>query len=354
MAIVMIFSIIPVNALAAEETTTTYYQVVDVTKLSAGDQIVIVAAADAFAMSTEQKTSNRGQDAVTKSEDGKTVTLGANTQVITLEAGTVEGTFAFNVGTGYLYAASSSSNHLKTQTDITADASWKIEITDGIASIVAQGEKTRNILRYNKSSGLFSCYGSGQGDVVIYCATEQVYDDMEDTTPSEDTIPSEETTPSEPVVPEGVAWTKVEFSAITQTDTVAITMSKNGNTWVLPNVANGSKNQPLAVAGTIVDNQLITENAEDYRWNIQSVEGGSHIGWGENYLNLIADNNGMRIGSSASVWSITDGYLTAVDSAGVTRYVGVYNSTDWRCYTSINTQITGQTLEFWKLGELQS
>ena len=350
MAIVMMISIIPVRAFAAEESATTYYKVVDVTKLSAGDKIVIVAAEDAFALSTEQKTNNRGQDAVTKSDDGKTVTLGANTQVITLEAGAVEGSFAFNVGDGYLYAASSSSNYLKTQTTVTAEASWKIEITDGIAGIVAQGENTRNVLRYNKTSGLFSCYASGQKDIVIYSATEQVYEDVEDTTPSEDTTPTEDTTPSEPTAPEGITWTKVDLSAITGTDTVAITMSKDGTTWVLPNVGGGAKGQPLAVTGTVADDKLITENAEGYSWSIKAVEGGYNIVSGEQYLYLTAENNGMRIGTTVSVWNITDGYLTAVDSGAVTRYVGVYNGTDWRCYTSINNQISGQTLEFWKLG----
>lgn len=170
----------PLNVQAKESSTSTYYKVVDVTKLSAGDNIIIVAAEDAYALGTEQKNNNRGQGSVTKSDDGNTVTFGADVQVITLEAGTTEGTFAFKVDgdkAGYLYAASSSSNYLKTQTDKTADASWKIEITDGIASIVAQGENTRNVLRYNKNSSLFSCYASGQNDIVVYSANEQDYDE---------------------------------------------------------------------------------------------------------------------------------------------------------------------------------
>ena len=46
-------------------------------------------------------------------------------------------------------------------------------------------------------------------------------------------------------------WTKVDFSAITAEDTVAITMSKDGVTYVLPNIAEGSSGQPMAAVATV-------------------------------------------------------------------------------------------------------
>jgi hypothetical protein len=97
--------------------------------------------------------------------------------VITLEAGILENTFAFNVGEGYLYASSSSSNQLKTRDDIQENASCGIEITSGgVASIVAQGTNTRNVLRYNVKSDLFSCYESNetQDPIAIYKQAESV------------------------------------------------------------------------------------------------------------------------------------------------------------------------------------
>jgi hypothetical protein len=86
--------------------------------------------------------------------------LSGDVQIITLEAGSIEGTVAFNVGGSYLYAASSSSNHLKSG-DKNDNASWLINITNEGAQVVAQGTNTRNILRYNPNndSPLFSCYG---------------------------------------------------------------------------------------------------------------------------------------------------------------------------------------------------
>jgi hypothetical protein len=68
-------------------------------------------------------------------------------QVLTLGAGTKENTFAFNTGSGYLYAASSGSNHLKTHSSNTDDASWTLTFTSaGVASVVAQGTNSRNTI----------------------------------------------------------------------------------------------------------------------------------------------------------------------------------------------------------------
>ena len=142
--------------------------VTDAAALKAGDQILIVASGSDFALSTNQKSNNRGQAEVTKSEDGTTVTYGEDTQIITLEAGLTEGTFGFNVGSGYLYAASSSSNHLKTEKTLSANSSWTVEIAEGIATVKATGSNTRNWLRHNATSSLFACYASGQKDISIY------------------------------------------------------------------------------------------------------------------------------------------------------------------------------------------
>ena len=71
---------------------------------------------------------------------------------------------------GYLYAASGSSNHLKTEAEHDGynNSKWTISIDeDGVATIKALGTNGRNLMRYN-SSGLFACYASGQNDVYLY------------------------------------------------------------------------------------------------------------------------------------------------------------------------------------------
>ena len=62
---------------------------------------------------------------------------------------------------GYLYAASSSKNYLRTEAELDANGKWAISIgQDGKASIVAQGTNTNKVMQYNSGSNLFSCYGS--------------------------------------------------------------------------------------------------------------------------------------------------------------------------------------------------
>jgi hypothetical protein len=168
LTLAMCLSLFPMGAMAAEDV---FNLVKNVSALSVGDQIIIVAAASNAAMSTIQNTNNRAQAAITK--DGENITATADVQVLTLEAGTVEGTFALNTGSGYLYAAggTSNNNYLRTQSTKTNDGAWSIEISSsGIATIKAPSTITRNWMRYNSANNppLFACYGSGQADISIY------------------------------------------------------------------------------------------------------------------------------------------------------------------------------------------
>ena len=148
--------------------------VTDVNELKVGDQIVIVGANVDLALSTTQNNNNRGAATVTKSDN--TVSFGDDVQVLTIENGNAEGTLALYTGSGYLYAASTSSNHLKTKTSLDSNGSWNIEITsEGIATIKSYGNTTKGWLRFNPNNGspIFSCYGSGQQDIQIYKYVEQ-------------------------------------------------------------------------------------------------------------------------------------------------------------------------------------
>ena len=145
--------------------------VTDVADLQIGNQVVIAASESDLALSTTQNKNNRGQVAITKK--GNTIIINDDVQVLTLEEGNIDGKFAFYTGEGYLYAASSSSNHLKTQEELSDNSSWQITITDGVASVVAQGESTHNVMQYNQSSSLFSCYASAsQKPIAIYILDE--------------------------------------------------------------------------------------------------------------------------------------------------------------------------------------
>lgn len=133
-------------------------------ELKAGDVIIIVNQTAKKALSTEQRDSNRGACAITIS--GKNVTKADNAQEITLEG--ASGAWYFNVGNGYLYAASSSYNHLKTQTKKDDNSKAQITFSSSSATIKFLGENSRNLLKYNSSSRIFSCYNKGQSAVAIY------------------------------------------------------------------------------------------------------------------------------------------------------------------------------------------
>lgn len=141
--------------------------VTDASTLAVGDQVVIAATDYNFALSITQNNNNRGQAAIKKNNDN-TISFDENVQILTLKVGSMENTFALYTGTGYLYAASSSSNHLKTQDGPSSNANWTITINNNITNIIAQGDHTHNWIQYNKSSSLFSCYDKEQQAICLY------------------------------------------------------------------------------------------------------------------------------------------------------------------------------------------
>lgn len=150
-----------------------YVLLTNVADLSVGDQIIITSGTDGAvkAISTTQNNNNRGATDIEIASNTIT-TIPANAQIITMETGMVANTFAFHVEgdvTGYLYAASSSKNYLKTQDNIDGNASWTIDVAEsGVATIEAQGDYTHKLLQYNNSNKLFSCYSNKQQDVYIF------------------------------------------------------------------------------------------------------------------------------------------------------------------------------------------
>ncbi|MBO5480261.1 MAG: InlB B-repeat-containing protein [Clostridia bacterium] len=160
--------LLPTSTVAnAADESATWTLVTDAGTLLAGDEIIIAAKDYNYALSTTQNGNNRGQAEITKSDNAATLT--AEVQQLTLEEGTKSGTFAFNTGDGYLFAASSNSNYLRTESTLSANSSWTISIaTDGTATVKAQGTNTRNWMRYNNSSKIFAAYASGQKDIVLY------------------------------------------------------------------------------------------------------------------------------------------------------------------------------------------
>jgi len=163
-----IFSLIAAVLFAGSMMADNYALVTDASKLADGDKIIITNADATKAISTTQNNNNRGAAAVTATEN--VIVPGEDVQIITLESS--GNNFMLNVGEdAYLYAASNSSNHLKTSGANTVGDNGKfaISISAEVASIVAQGSNSRNVMQYNSQNNLFACYGSAsQGALKIF------------------------------------------------------------------------------------------------------------------------------------------------------------------------------------------
>lgn len=156
---------VTVTVLVKSNVSDDFTLITDAGDLYDGMEMYIVS--ETKALST-QNSNNRAAVDVTITND--VLTHVADAQLITLEATNETGKpWKFNVGDGYLYAASSSKNYLKTTAKPDDNAKATITIaSSGTATIKFQGDNTRNLLKYNSSRNLFSCYEGGQTEVQIY------------------------------------------------------------------------------------------------------------------------------------------------------------------------------------------
>lgn len=144
--------------------------VTNMSQLSIGSKIIIAAASANKALSTLQNPKNRASVDIIKSTNKDTLMVNRDVQIITLEPGAKERTWAFSVGDmGYLYAASSSENQMKTQSQIDANASWVIILSNnGMATMQAMGNNTHCFMKYNTGYQTFSCFEEDGANVVLY------------------------------------------------------------------------------------------------------------------------------------------------------------------------------------------
>jgi Listeria-Bacteroides repeat domain (List_Bact_rpt). len=157
-----------------------YSLVTNVSQLNSGATYIITngKSGSVNAMGL-QKEDNRG--IATVSEAGETIALTPASSAsqdnaafeFILGVSNDKWTFYDILNSGYLYAASSSSNYLKIQSTNNANGEWNITFdTDDNATVQSTGTNSRNIIRYNSTSELFSCYNSGQKDIFLYVKNE--------------------------------------------------------------------------------------------------------------------------------------------------------------------------------------
>lgn len=154
----------------------------------------------------------------------------------------------------------------------------------------------------------------------------------------------------EPTEPTGSSeWEKTNLADLTAND-VFVIVGDNGDTYAMSN-NGGTGSAPTAVKVTIENDKITSEVADKIKWNVSGDATNGYTfypdGSTTTWLYCTNSNNGVRVGTNDNKsFTISDGgYLY---NTATSRYVGIYNSQDWRCYTSINSNISGQTFAFYK------
>lgn len=150
-------------------------------------------------------------------------------------------------------------------------------------------------------------------------------------------------------------WVLADLTSLTSND-VFVIVGDNGNTYAMKN--EGATNSgPVVVAVTVDNDKLTGDVPGNIQWNISGDAENGYIfypnGSTTTWLYCTSNNNGLRIGTGNidyNVFKTVDDYLYNI---GRGRYIGIYNSTDWRSYTSINSNIEGQTFAFYKRVEVE-
>ena len=146
-------------------------------------------------------------------------------------------------------------------------------------------------------------------------------------------------------------WVKTNLADLTSDD-VFVIVGDNGETYAMSN-NGGASSAPSAIKVSITDDKITSKVADNIKWNISgNAEDGYTFypnGNEEAWLYTTNTNNGVRVGTNDNkVFTIEDGYLK---NNATSRYVGIYNSQDWRCYTGKDGNINNQTFAFYKLVE---
>lgn len=147
-------------------------------------------------------------------------------------------------------------------------------------------------------------------------------------------------------------WVLADLADLTEDD-VFVIVGNNDENYAMSN-DKGTTTGPSAVAVTVEDGQITSNVSDNLLWTVSSSSSGYTFypnGDTEKWLYCTNSNNGVRVGTNDNkLFVIKDGYLYHIATK---RYVGLYNSADWRCYTlgtenAFPKNIEGQSFAFYK------
>ena len=155
------------------------------------------------------------------------------------------------------------------------------------------------------------------------------------------------------------SWSETTLGSISSSDEVVIAMkNSSGDYFALPN--NGGDAKPVIKSISVSDGVITTTITNNDKWNISNSSGTLTIypnGTTSTWLYCNDANDGVRIGTGTDKAFTIETYETGHDflyNTSYSRYLGVYNSADWRCYKltgtppALTNNISGQTVKFFK------
>ena len=150
---------------------------------------------------------------------------------------------------------------------------------------------------------------------------------------------------------EAKIYTKTDLANITKYDEVLIVGTNASGSFAMAN-DDATNSGPKAISVTVDDNTIATD-ITNIQWSVDNTDGKLIFAPkdAETWLYCNNSNNGLRIGSDAETktFEIKDDYIF---NTVQNRYIGIYNSQDWRSYTLTSggefpTNIKDQTFAFY-------
>lgn len=150
-------------------------------------------------------------------------------------------------------------------------------------------------------------------------------------------------------------WVKTDITSLATGDVVAIVdvsssraMANDKGTGSAPTATSVTLSEDKTNITSVVPNSL--------QWVLTVDDNGYSFGVGTTFLYCNSSNNGVRVGTNNnkvfawqkdanSSFNNKDNFLYNIATG---RYLGVYSDSDWRCYTSVNSNIQNTTTAFYK------
>ena len=133
----------------------------------------------------------------------------------------------------------------------------------------------------------------------------------------------------------GEDYELVSFSDIKTNDVIIIVGTKSGTAYAMTN--NGGTSYPPKPSKVTISNNKITTTATDIIFIATKNDDGTlTFANGTNKLYCTATNNGVRVGTNTNNKFSFDTSVDRLKNEATTRWLGIYNTQDWRCYDTQN------------------